>query len=168
VNCKVRRIFNALVLVSAILCIVMIALWVRSISSFRVIWGQSDVMLLIVHGDTGRWAINKDRDQPKTEEARWNWLMRNADRSAKALGCELLHGREPSYGFTYSILIARYSSLALMSAVLPVIWIIRNARCRGRRAQALCPVCNYDMRATPDRCPECGTEAVTLPPAQIR
>jgi hypothetical protein len=56
-------------------------------------------------------------------------------------------------------IITPYWMIVLLTGLLPVIALARWVRKRSPRDANLCPSCGYDLRATPDRCPECGTVA---------
>jgi hypothetical protein len=40
--------------------------------------------------------------------------------------------------------------------ILPISQALSSVKQRRRRRRGMCPACGYDLRATPDRCPECG------------
>jgi hypothetical protein len=60
---------------------------------------------------------------------------------------------------------APFWAILVISAVLPTTAARRLVKKRRRLANGHCPCCGYDMRATPDRCPECGAESCRAVPA---
>jgi hypothetical protein len=62
----------------------------------------------------------------------------------------------------YRVVAVPYWFILLGLCVLPGLWVHHSLRQHQRRIGGLCPVCGYDLRASPDRCPECGSP---IPPS---
>jgi hypothetical protein len=52
-----------------------------------------------------------------------------------------------------------WALLLLLAVTPPLVRDLKHKRRDRRRAGGLCPSCGYDIRATPDRCRECGWTA---------
>jgi hypothetical protein len=76
--------------------------------------------------------------------------------ASTALGFGLGSWDDHGYGGnTRYVRIPHYALLAMLVAAL--LWIVKPFGKRHR--EGCCRHCGYDLRATPDRCPECGTPA---------
>ena len=66
-------------------------------------------------------------------------------------------GRAPSGG--------RYVNIPFwfiaVACAAPTVLLLRAEWRRRKSRPGTCPACGYDLRATPDRCPECGAEPPT-------
>jgi hypothetical protein len=103
--------------------------------------------------------------------AKWDVFSRTATSATLATLSEYYRGRgadgilgvywlatmEPNSGNAAQEVFLPHWLLALASGALPALWGTRRWRKRAKTRAGLCAVCGYDLRASPQRCPECGT-----------
>jgi hypothetical protein len=153
-----RKLLNLAAAVSLMLCLGFTGMMLRSL-------GQGDTWeylgrdgrLVMVISKRGRLDVLHIRrwsggDEPglsyRTGSA--PFALGGTDYSRRFLGFGA--GVQPNGGRFVNL---PYWSLAALSAVLPLL-AARNLLRRPRSAAGVCHACGYDLRATPDRCPECG------------
>ncbi len=164
-----RRLFNILVAFSLLLFVVTVGLWLRS-------YWTTDHILLPKPGMYQRWSIQSylgrlgcstlKMDRPIPDPS--YWYTRNVDDEDQY---DLIRGagefKWTGFG-NYRQTIAGGKTLyyeqfyyvpywfpVLLSAILPWIWIVKIRNWRQHR-RGMCRKCGYDLRASKDRCPECG------------
>jgi hypothetical protein len=107
------------------------------------------------------WCWTDSRDIAPLDECGWGWFVERAHRN----GVGSARGSDTTWR-----IIIRLWLIVLCLSLLPALWLYGTLRYRSRIMQGACPRCGYDLRATPDRCPECGTptvrESVDASPAQ--
>ena len=165
-----RRLLNLLTALSLLLCVAVVALWVRSYFVTEVAgWGRvghgAGAGRLRVYGvGSGRGrvvlvVVDSAPSELNPEYARGFYLREppaevERDRPHLSvwnrMGFFLLE--RPENGVILPMWL-----LAVAAMALPVCRATAWRRARKRRLTGHCPGCGYDLRATPGRCPECGT-----------
>jgi hypothetical protein len=161
-----RRLLNLLTAGSLLLCAAVVALWVRSCFvgdswDWATRTGRAGV-------DSCRGSLSMGRvDVPAAELAT---IPRGTLFRSKAAGRAGAERMKPAWslagfavvrfdfrGMRVRELRVPFWALALATGVAPAASVRR--RLRTPLPAGSCPRCGYDLRATPERCPECGSRA---------
>ena len=162
-----RRLFNLVAALSLLLCVAACVLWVRGYFrgdrvGYR--WAepgtgaQRDVSLACM---AGQFSLTRSRvDLPGLSvEPGWHFEPRYArpgyDMDGGVFGIE--HRTVNAPGRWLSEIRVPIWTAALALAVPPALAARNRRRDKLRAAAGRCAACGYDLRASLERCPECGT-----------
>jgi hypothetical protein len=170
-----RILLTAATALSLVLCVVTVALWVRSyhrMDSYKKVDIDAGRFLNVVSlrgGVQVAWAGGGYAPEPtggwetfrRVPPSDWQVLTGSGTQTDRSFaGFRLATGDLGGGSMPFWSARVPYLAPAAALMLLPAWWgrqRFRGYRRDRRRAANLCPACGYDLRATPDRCPECGT-----------
>jgi hypothetical protein len=155
------RIFNVVVaLASLALFFAASTLWVRSYwraDSF--VYYSGGRSTYGVTSNRGVFLVGRVTDDAGNGNRRWSHEVTGADRNwASQFGLRFGFGSRMA-GAERFLFVPCGVVAVLSGSVAASSWLYLRRR-RYRQGAGLCPSCGYDLRATPDRCPECGWTVV--------
>jgi len=181
-----RCLFNVFVVVSLLLFVVAMTLWVRSYYRkddilFPHPSGSNWAYVLKTYpgtldlGTLQMWDAPLDAPHWKTEkvDALEMRLSRYWDSEHLTFGFAYIRtgfigrtGSNTKYFGQWRELFASFWNFCVLTTIAPGIFVWQATRKAKRRGSGFCSICGYDLRATPDRCPECGTVPAGKKPTQ--
>jgi hypothetical protein len=172
-----RRLLHLLTALSLLLCVVVATLWLRSSMGMQAHAFSSDTGKGCVASDAGGVALAYLHEgitaTAETSPVFWDWASAtqggglltklgfghgtvSAYRQVPMLSGIAILGRLFQTPVAAQYVRVPWWSLLLATALAPTGRLLSVARRRRRTRRSLCASCGYDLRATPDRCPECG------------
>jgi len=170
-----RRLFTVTSAVSLVLCVATMVLWVRSYAvADKVSWSWEDRQVAFCPSRgrlhlSWQWAYSPggfhesvrrhyEENLPREYETETNWSGRQVRVAGFHFGTQM-----GISGAWYSAYLPMWFLTAVL-AIGPVwrccLWwrgVARKIELAEMLLAHRCSKCGYDLRATPDRCPECGT-----------
>jgi hypothetical protein len=104
------------------------------------------------------WDVFDSRAMPVTADTFPGKVGGHGSWSVRIAGFAAGEFRAGSRPVTYRVAVVPYWFLVLLFAAAPLRWAWVRHRVRFQPSGS-CGRCGYDLRATPDRCPECGHAA---------
>ena len=162
-----RRLFTLVAAASMLLSIAVVALWVRSYGrADHVGWLSRMNSGFMSNSLRGHFEFACFHDYPRPRLAGFDYCSRAAQPfQLKSEDFFLGFGVEMDPNGIW--LACPHWFLALLFAILPVLRFHVATRSRPGDRGGYCPRCGYDLRATPDRCPECGDVPTMMRPSKV-
>ena len=164
-----RRVLNLLTALSLLLCVAAVALWIRSYyrsDGFGYAQRCSEAERRSdywVYSTRGRMTfITALLGLPDKEIGPfWNSGLPDDPYRMEETGFYLLGWNLEQYP-SYATVSAPHWALAMLLGVAPAAAALTHFRRIRRQTRDRCRSCGYDLRATPERCPECGSPGNNL------
>jgi hypothetical protein len=176
-----RRLINLLAVLSLLLCAASVCLWIRGAFHFDSVTFVRDTHeWLLTNRPFGVYFANVEFEAPLTRAGwarytrpvapwdrtvlseHWSWAGFRAGRFQAGIKGKTIPDRmrgAPMPSGVVRFVVISHWFLVVATLTLPAIALLRLHRHRRRRMTGLCSSCGYDLRASPQRCPECGTPA---------